>query len=503
MRSLSLARRRAPGGRSRRLGLAYGGATVIIATTAGAIATTRAYLARRPELRQRFVRTSRLARVGARRAVAFVPHTARRLTAADQAAREELDRQFVIRSAEDVARELGNMKGAVMKAGQLVSFIVEALPLEAQQALATLQSEAPPMAPSLAEAVVTEELGRHPTRLFRHWEPVPAAAASIGQVHRAQLFDGRQVAVKVQYPGVGDAIGADLANVEVLYALFSAFALKSLDVAAMVQELRVRMIEELDYVREAANQRLFGQLFAGHPFIKVPAVIDELCTSRVLVTEWVDGMSWADFEATADAPTRQRAAEVLFRWAQQCVYRHKIFNGDPHPGNYRFEADGNVTFLDFGLVKRWTDAEVATLWPVIDPLLDADPAGTVSQMVTAGFLAADHGLAPEQVYAYVSAPYRPYLVEEFTFNRRYVADTLGAIIDVKGPYQPIIEKLNLPASFVILDRVVWGMSALLGKLEATNRWRAMLDEYRLDAPPATELGRIEAHWRANRDTGSG
>ncbi|MFN0027335.1 MAG: ABC1 kinase family protein [Acidimicrobiales bacterium] len=467
-------------------------------TGSGALASAvalRSRLRRNPVLGQRLRRTARLGRLAGRRGLAYLPHTVRRFTETDPAAREALDRQFVIRTAQDVARELGNMKGAVMKAGQLISFIAEALPPEAQAALATLQSEAPPMAPSLAEQVITEELGRHPSLLFYRWNPVPAAAASIGQVHRAELADGRQVAVKVQYPGVGDAIGADLANVTVLYNLFSAFALKSLDVNAMVDELRNRMVEELDYRREADNQRHFAGLYADHPFIRVPRVIDELSTGRVLVTEWVDGWSWAEFERTATPAARQKAAEVLFRWAQQSVYRHHIFNGDPHPGNYRFHADGTVTFLDFGLVKHWTDAEMATLWPVIDPLLAADPLGTVQEMVTAGFLAPDHGLDPDEVFAYVSAPYQPYFADRFTFTRRYVADALGAIFDVKGPHQPIIEKLNLPSSFVILDRVVWGMSALLGKLEANNCWRAILDEYRLDAAPATELGRLEQRWR--------
>ncbi len=458
-------------------------------------------LRRRTHLQHWMARTGPLWGLGIRRGLALLAHAARRLSATDRAAREELDRQFVIRTAQDVARELGNMKGAVMKAGQLVSFIVEALPPEAQQALASLQSEAPPMAPSLAEQVLVEELGRHPSRLFRHWEPLPVAAASIGQVHRAVLRDGRRVAVKVQYPGIGDAIGADLANVEMLYAIFSVFALKSLDVKAMVHELRERMIEELDYRREAANQRWFAHLYAGHPFIRVPAVIEEYSTAKVLVTEWVDGQSWSEFERSASPQVRQRAAEVLFRWVQQCVYRHRVFNGDPQPGNYLFHADGSISFLDFGMVKRWTDAELATLWPVIEPLLAADPVRTVREMVSAGFLLADHGLDPADVFAYVSAPYQPYLVDRFTFTRRYVGDALGAILDVKGPYQAVIERLNLPTSFVILDRVVWGMSALMGKLEGENIWRAILDEYRLDAPPATELGHQEARWRASRDTG--
>lgn len=472
-------------------------ALTVSGTAAGALAV-RAHLRRTPALTVRARRSTRLGRLAARRTLAYLPHTVRKLTAADPAAREALDRSFAIRTAEDVARELGNMKGAVMKAGQLISFIAQSLPPEAQAALATLQAAAPPMAPSLAEQVVTEELGRHPSLLFYRWDPIPVAAASIGQVHRAELADGRQVAVKVQYPGVGDAIGADLANVEVLYNLFSMFALKSLDVNAMVDELRDRMVEELDYRREANNQRHFARLYTDHPFIHIPKVIDEFCTGRVLVTEWVDGQSWAEFEATAGPPARQKAAEVLFRWAQQSVYRNHIFNGDPHPGNYRFHPDGSVTFLDFGLVKRWTEAEMATLWPIIDPLLAADPLGTVREMVTAGFLAADHGLAPAQVFAYVSAPYEPYFADSFTFTRRYVADTLGGIFDLKGPYQSVVEKLNLPPSFVILDRVVWGISALLGKLEATNRWRAILDEYRSDAPAATDLGVQEARWRQSR-----
>ena len=355
------------------------------------------------------------------------------------------------------------------------------------------------------QQVVIKELGKRPARLFRQFDPVPVAAASIGQVHRATLKDGREVAVKIQYPGVADAIGADLANAELLYQLFSAFALKSLDVKAMVDELRARMTDELDYRLEAANQQQFAQLFAGHPFIRIPAVIPELSTGRVLVSEWVDGMSWADFERTGTAPNKATAAEVLFRFAQCSIYRHQIFNGDPHPGNYRFHPDGTITFLDFGLVKRWSDEEVATLWPLIDPVLAGDAAGSAAMMVSAGFLAPDHGLNAEQIWTYVSAPYKPYFNDSFTFTRAYVAETLGAILDVRGPHRPVIEKLNLPTSFVILDRVIWGLSALLGRLEATNCWRDLLAEYRADGPPATPLGHAEAAWRARRlgQTGRG
>jgi predicted unusual protein kinase regulating ubiquinone biosynthesis (AarF/ABC1/UbiB family) len=464
------------------------------AATAGGAAL---YVLADPERRQRLRRSGRLWRLGARRSVGYAG-VRLRSAAADEATRAELSEQFVIRSAEDVARELGQMKGVVMKAGQLLSFIVEALPEDAKAALASLQADAPPMAPELAEGVLKAELGRPPARIFRDWDPVPVAAASIGQVHRAVLADGRPVAVKVQYPGVGDAIGADLANAEVLYQLFSAFALKSLDVRGLVDELRQRMGDELDYRKEAANQTRFARLFAGHPFIRIPSIVPELSTLRVLTSEWVDGQPWAVFEASATPETRGRAAEVLFRFAQRSIYCHRIFNGDPHPGNYRFHPDGSVTFLDFGLVKHWTKEETDALWPVIDPLIDGDALRTTELMVTAGFLQPDHGLDPQRVWEYVSAPYTPYLTDEFTFTRRHVAEALSSVVDVRGPNRAVIEKLNLPPSFVILDRVVWGMSALLGRLEARNRWRDILAEYRHGGPPSTELGRLEADWAATQ-----
>jgi predicted unusual protein kinase regulating ubiquinone biosynthesis (AarF/ABC1/UbiB family) len=402
-----------------------------------------------------------------------------------------------------VAKELGQMKGAIMKAGQLLSFVIDGLPPEAQRALAQLQADVPPMAPSLAEAVVRDELGEAPDKLFLDWDPVPVAAASIGQVHRAVMPDGRLVAVKVQYPGVDEAIRSDLDNAEMLYGLFSAFALKNLDVKALVDELRARMADELDYRHEAAAQTEFVERFEGHPFIRVPAIVPERSTQRVLTSEWVEGMTWATFERRAEEGARQRAAEVLFRFAQGSIHRAGVFNGDPHPGNYRFDEDGSMTFLDFGLVKRWTPGEWDGLEPVLDAILGADPVVVADALVRAGFLAADHRLDPRLVFDYVSSPYVPYLTDEFTFFPGFTGEVLGKLIDLDGPYKPVIASLNMPASFVVLDRVVWGVSALLSKLGARNRWRAILAEYRKDAPPATELGRLEAEWREGRARADG
>ena len=436
----------------------------------------------------------------ARNGVRFVLHRGRRsFSRGDR--REKLDDRFTIRTAEDVARELGNMKGAMMKFGQLLGFIMEALPVEAQQALAMLQSDAPPMAPEAAEAVVLAELGSLPQKVFLDWDTTPAAAASVGQVHRAVTRDGRDVAVKVQYPGVGDAIQTDLDNTEGLYRLMGAFALKGLDTKGLVNELRTRMLEELDYRLEAANQREFAEHFVDHPFVRIPSVDTATSTGRVLTTEWIDGMTFTEFLATATWAARQRAGESIWRFAQYAVNDLRAFNGDPHPGNYKFSAAGDVTFLDFGLVKRWTIDEWEHLTPSLEAIVfHRDPDRLLAAMESVGFLKPGHGLAAETVYEYVSTPYTPYLTDRFQFTRDFVKDAMATIIDVKGPHAHVIERLNMPASFVILDRVVWGVSAILGKLEVEAPWRAMMLEYLRGAAPATPMGEAAAEWKRNSVT---
>ena len=454
-------------------------------------ATTRSASA----LSSRVGRSTRIWRLSARNSARFAVSRARGLGSPAER-RAELDEQFAIRTAQDVAKELGEMKGVLMKAGQLISFIVEALPEEAQAALATLQADAAPMAPTLAAGVVAGDLGRPPEDAFLDWTDLPVAAASIGQVHRAVTPDGRDVAVKVQYPGVHDAIESDLDAAEFMYAMFSAMMLKGLDVEALVDELRDRMREELDYRIEARNLAEFARRFDGHPWVRIPQLVPEFSTEHLLTTEWIDGVSFDEFRATADDETRQRAGEVVWRFAQNSIHHHGVFNGDPHPGNYRFHADGSVSFLDYGLVKRWSPGE----WEILKPSMDAiivqrDPDLLVREMERSGFLSAGHGLDHEMVYAYVSSPYTPYLTDEFTFTRDWMRETLATILDAKGPHAEVIAKLNMPPSFVVLDRVIWGVGAILGKLEAHGPWRAMLLEYTADGEPATPLGEAEAAWR--------
>jgi predicted unusual protein kinase regulating ubiquinone biosynthesis (AarF/ABC1/UbiB family) len=442
-------------------------------------------------------RTLRVWRLTARNAVRFGWHRLRRPFAANDR-RVELDDRFAIRTSADVARELGQMKGALMKLGQLMSFVLEALPEDAQAALSTLQSDAPPMSPDAAAVVIAEEFGSSPEHLFLDWQREPIAAASIGQVHRAVTHHGDDVAVKVQYPGVGDAIESDLDNAEALYRLVGMFALKGLDTKGLVDELRARMRDELDYRLEAANQTELADAFAGHPNVRIPRVVAATSGRRVLTTEWVDGIGFDQFLATAPVDARQRAGEAIWRFAHYAIHCVRAFNADPHPGNYRFSADGGVTFLDFGLVKRWTPGEWESLRPTLDAMLvHRDPQLLVTTMEVAGFLRPHHGLDAVEVYSYVSAPYLPYLSERFCFTRLFLRESLGAVLDVKGPHSHVIEQLNLPTSFVMLNRVVWGVSAILGKLEVEAPWRQMLLEYLVDGPPATPMGAAERAWRTS------
>jgi predicted unusual protein kinase regulating ubiquinone biosynthesis (AarF/ABC1/UbiB family) len=274
--------------------------------------------------------------------------------------RAELDAAARLRSAEQVAERLGNMKGALMKVGQMASYLDDGLPDPVRQALAQLQADAPGMSAELAAEVVERELGGAPDAVFVEWDPEPIAAASIGQVHRAVAIDprtGREVAVavKVQYPGVDEAIEADLANTQLFGTLLQQ-GFSGLDPTELVAEVRDRVTEELDYRREAANQTHFADFYRGHPTIRVPAVLPELSTGRVLTSELVAGVPFSEV-CGWDQEQRNLAGETLFRFVFRSLYLMRAFNGDPHPGNYLFQPDGVVSFIDFGLVRYFTVAE--------------------------------------------------------------------------------------------------------------------------------------------------
>lgn len=452
---------------------------------------------------QRARRTLRVWRLTARNGARFVAHRARRLVT-HRSRHEALDSEFAIRTANDVARELGNMKGALMKFGQLLSFVVEALPPEAQQALSALQSDAPPMAPEAAAAVVRAELGAAPQKVFLDWQAVPVAAASIGQVHRAVTRDGRDVAVKVQYPGVGDAIETDLNNTEGLYRLVGAFALKGLDTKGFVDELRDRMRDELDYRLEAGNQREFAAHFAGHPFVRIPIVDAATSSERVLTTEWVEGIGFAEFLATATPAAKQRAGEGIWRFAQHAVHHLGAFNGDPHPGNYLFHRDGRITFLDFGLVKHFSDDEMATFIAMVrTAAFEHDMSGFRAVVERAGMLRPGCPSPDAEVGTYFSQFYEAVSDDhEVTWSSDYASRIVRHTFDRTSP---IAQYATVPKAFVFIQRINLGLYALLGELQATGNYRRIAEELWpfVAGPPSTGLAVSEQPWlaHARRDGG--
>ena len=401
-------------------------------------------------------------------------------------------------SAQDVAAVLGEMKGALMKLGQMASYLDESMPAPMREALATLQQDAPPMSGELAASVLINELGQHPNDLFREWDPTPIASASIGQVHKAITKDGRAVAVKVQYPGVDTAIQADLDNTDMLFRLIG-LAFPGLDAKTVVTELRARIIEELDYSIEAQNQTLFANWYRGHPFIHVPDVITELSTHRVLTTELVDGARFDDL-LTWPREEQQLAAETIFRFVFRSIYRIAAFNGDPHPGNYLFGRGGHVTFLDFGLVKHYDAPEVQLFSDLIRAMcFDHDIAKFRLLIEQEGILHATAAISDEQIQDYFGHFYD--FVREsrvVTFNAEYASDTVRKMFDLTSPSAAVAKQSNVPPAFVITQRINLGLHAILAQLNATANWRSIAEELWpwVGAAPSTHLGKLEADWLA-------
>ncbi len=443
----------------------------------------------------RRARTARLARLGARRARATAWHRARR-TFASAPRRAELDTAHQLHNAADVAAVLGEMKGALAKLGQMASYLDETMPAPMREALASLQQDMPPMAPELAAEVVRAELGAPPRELFAEWDGIPIAAASIGQVHRAITRDGRAVAVKVQYPGVDDAIRADLDNTDLLFRLI-ALGFPGLDPATVVEELRARLTEELDYTIEAANQRLFADYYDEHPFIHVPAVVDELSTACVLTTELATGARFEDLLQWSQHE-RDLAGETIFRFVFRGIYRIAAFNGDPHPGNYLFAPGGQVTFLDFGLVKRYTPAEVKLFSDLIIAMCVEHDIGRFRRLVEdAGVLPRGAPVTDQQVQDYFGHFYEFVLDDRpVTFDAEYASGTVRQMFDLSSPTAAVARVANVPSAFVVAQRINLGMHAVLAQLHATANWRRIAEEIWpwANGSPSTPLGEQEGEW---------
>ena len=462
--------------------------------------TAGGWVGRRLRRSTRAARNLEVARLGSSIGTRYASHRARRVFAS-ASRREELDTAFELRTAEEVARTLGNMKGFLMKLGQMASYVDESVPEPIRRTLADLQQDAPPMSADLAASVVEQELGAAPTEVFLEWDEVPIAAASIGQVHRAITRDEVAVAVKVQYPGVDEAIRADLANSDMVTNM-SAMIFPGVDPGPFVEELRARLGEELDYRQEAANQRLFADYYEGHPFIRIPGVVDSLSTGRVLTTELAVGARFAELDSWSQEE-RNLAAEAIDRFVFRSIYRMHAFNGDPHPGNYLFHGGGQVTFLDFGLVKRYTPQEIDMLAAMAKALVvDHDVPAYRRLLEEAGVLKPGSGMSDERVVQYFGYFYDMVMEDrEYTMTIEYASKAVSQFMPFGENSFPEIRNYgNLPPAFVVLQRINLGLTAVLAHLGARANWRRIAEELWpfTDAPPSTELGEKEAAWRKER-----
>jgi len=398
--------------------------------------------------------------------------------------------QFVMRTAEDVTRTMGDMKGAFMKFGQILSLMSGVLPEEMTAQLASLQSNAPPMSYRLVEEVFAREYGLPPHRVFRKFEHEPFAAASIGQVHRAQLADGSPVAVKVQYPGVRQAIEHDLANAAMMIGMAGALS-PGLDAGPIVRDLKDGILGELDYLREAKSQQRFCDEFDGHAFIRIPRVYHELTTPRVLVQQYMDGRPFASALALPQ-PERNRIGEIVFRYAFGSIYRHCLFNGDPHPGNYLLLEDGAVAFVDYGCVAEFSAEEIEGFCRIIRALMAHDLDAWRLAVEDIGILRREAPFSTDELYEHMHWYWAPILEDNFTFTPELAGEMVRRNTQTAGAGGKINKWCNVPPGMVFLTRINFGLAGVLASLRAQGPWREIVREYTDNAAPATELGRLSA-----------
>jgi predicted unusual protein kinase regulating ubiquinone biosynthesis (AarF/ABC1/UbiB family) len=401
-----------------------------------------------------------------------------------------------LETALKIASTLGEMKGAAMKLGQLASFIdIEVLPDEYreiyQEQLARLRTSAPAMPwERVVKVLESEYREQRLDELFESIEREAFAAASIGQVHRATLHDGRTVAVKVQYPDVAEALESDLQNMGMIVRLGKALA-PGLDPKAIAAEIRERVMEELDYEYEAQNQRSFARAYRGHPFIYVPDVLTRLSRRRVLVTEYVAGMGFEEVKRL-DKEERDRFGEIVFRFSFGSIYHLQHFNADPHPGNYILMIDGRVAFLDFGMTKRLDPEQIELEQRAVDAAARRDPGALRAALHDLGFVRNPSKLDCERLLEHVLVVGGWYLEDrEVEISPRRVMKVIESTSDPRSEYFDLMRRESVPAEELMGRRMETGVLAVLGQLRARRNWHRIMREWVYADPPATELGEQE------------
>ena len=443
----------------------------------------------------RLARTARVAGLAAGQGARQIGTRAANLTRGDRAREEALERRH-LEAAEQIVTALGTMKGAAMKMGQVLSFLdVGLVPEEHreefQRKLGELRDAAPKVRFGDMRKVIESELEAPLDEIFESFDATPIAAASIGQVYRATLDDGRDVAVKVQYPGVAQAVRADMQNLGLILRLLKQIA-PGLDARATAEEVRSRIGEELDYELEAQHQRSLARIFRGHPFIVVPDVITSLSRERVLVTEFVAGEGFESIKE-ADQDTRDRVGEILFRFFFGCMYRHHQFSGDPHPGNFMLMEDGRMAFLDFGLFKVMPKELIELELACQRAGHEGDAEELHRIWAEAGLIANPDRFRPDKLLAqFRDATWWYVLDEEIDLEPEIATQVLIDMSDPRSQHFGQMRHETLPADHLFGRRVEMLTLAVLSQLHARANWHRIAREWMYGDPPQTELGRQEA-----------
>lgn len=412
---------------------------------------------------------------------------------------EIVGRELQQRTAEQLFKVLGELKGGAMKFGQALSVFESALPEEIagpyRTALTKLQEAAPPMPTRTVHAVLEERLGPDWRDLFEEFEDKPAAAASIGQVHRAVWHDGREVAVKVQYPGAGEALLSDLGQLSRFARLLGPL-IPGMDIKPLIAELKDRVSEELDYALEAQAQSAHAEEFADDPDVVVPAVVHQC--EQVLVTEWIDGVPLSEVISDGTQEQRDRAGQLLARFLFSGPARTGLLHADPHPGNFRLlpggpagEEDWRLGVLDFGTVDRLPGGLPLPIGTSLRMTLDGEAESVYDMLCAEGFVKESIELDPDAVLDYLLPIIEPARVEAFTFTRGWMRSQAARIADPRSPAYQLGKRLNLPPAYLLIHRVTLSTIGVLCQLGATVRLREELEEWLPGFTPDEALGEEE------------
>jgi predicted unusual protein kinase regulating ubiquinone biosynthesis (AarF/ABC1/UbiB family) len=447
----------------------------------------------------RIARTARVGGLAAGQSLRWAGmRTANRVRTPERAAEAQGERTAAL--VNQLVDQLGQMRGAAMKVGQVISMVdLDALPEEQRDALqaklAALRDDVPPVPFAKLEKLMTQELGGPLSSVFDEFDERAFAAASIGQVHRARTLDGDEVVVKVQYPGVAEAVETDMRNAMLLLPLVKRLA-PGLDARALFTELRERIAEELDYELEAQHQRRVERRFRGHPFVSVPKVYTALSTRRVLVSAYVEGER---FEAVRRRPEaeRDRYGEIVFRFFFGLLYRDGIALGDPHPGNYLLRPDGGVGFLDYGMLRDVDAARLDAERAIAAAVRAKDSAALMRALSSGGYLPGDRAesVDAELALRMMRRATRWYAVpgeHRFSGGRRRGERRGPPDAVERASHREQVNQFTLPPETILIRRMHALVAVVLSQLGAGADWGAIAAEYLHGEPPATALGEAEA-----------